>query len=154
MQKTLLYRLFGIGGIPKKLRPVLETEQIVVSDEGVGGWYITKDFTAPGKRSINRKEGFSGCLAVTKKRLICYTYGKRQINISVDDPKISAFYVEIVKPQTMAVSFESSLFHDDWKGVITLLFKTEKAQEFYDALISVGVKQGTPAARKSRVAEF
>jgi hypothetical protein len=42
MKKTTLYRLFGVGSVPKKLLPVLETEGVVVLDEGIGGWFITK----------------------------------------------------------------------------------------------------------------
>ncbi len=37
MTKTILYRLFKAGGIPDKLRPVLESENIVVCDEGING---------------------------------------------------------------------------------------------------------------------
>lgn len=123
------------------MRSILETEEIIVSDEGIGGWYITKNLKAPGKRYINRKEGFSGCLVVTKKRIVCYTYSKRQINISVDDPKISKIYVKLPEPQTLSISFESSVFHDDWKGVIEFRFKTEKSQEFCDVLRSSGVSK-------------
>jgi hypothetical protein len=41
MNKTLLYRLFGLGRIPRHLRPLVESEGIVVADEGIGGWFIT-----------------------------------------------------------------------------------------------------------------
>ena len=95
MKKTILYRLFKIGGIPKKIGPVLAAEGIEVSDEGIGGWFVTKNVKGPGKRYINRTEGFSGCLVVTGKRIVCFTYGKRQINISVEDPKMSEVFVNV-----------------------------------------------------------
>lgn len=145
MSKTLLYRLFGVGKIPEKIRPTLESEGIVVSDEGMGGWYVTRDFSAPGKRFINRKEGFSGCMVVTRKRLVCYTNRKRQINISVDDPGVSALYVALTGSSTFAVSFESSMFRDDCNGIIELRFKSGKAREFYDVMRALGVQQGAAA---------
>jgi hypothetical protein len=50
----------------------------------MGGWFVTKHVDAPDKRYRHRSEGFSGFLAVSKARAVCYTFGKRQINISVE----------------------------------------------------------------------
>jgi hypothetical protein len=145
MKKTILYRLFGFGSIPKKVRPILEEEGLVVSDEGVRGWFVTKNVHGPGKRYIHRSEGFSGCLVITKKRIICFTYWKPQINIPVDDPKLSALQVDVLNEQTLSISFESSLFRVGWQGLIELRFNTEKAQQFHDVLISLGAQKGAPA---------
>lgn len=138
IQKSLLYRLFGVGFIPRKIRPILEQEGIVLSDEGIGGGFIARDVKGPGKRYMHRREGFTGCLVITKKRIICYTYWKRQINISVDDPRLGEIYVRAVDQQILSVSFESSVFRDGWQGVIEYRFKTDKAIQFQDALISLG----------------
>ena len=43
MRKALTYRLFGWGAIPKRVRPVLESEGIVVVDEGMRGWFVAKN---------------------------------------------------------------------------------------------------------------
>lgn len=151
MKKTILYRLFGFGSVPKKIRPVLEQEGFVVLDEGIGGWFVTKNVKGPGRRYRYRTEGFSGCLAVTKVRVICYTYGKRQINISVEDPKIANLYVDTPEEQKLCLSFESSNFREEWEGVIEFRFNTEKALLFRDALITIGAQQGTSAdAEKPR----
>jgi hypothetical protein len=153
MNKTILYRLFRIGGIPKKLGPVLAEEGIEVGDEGIGGWFVTKNVKGPGKRYINRSEGFSGCLVVTRERIVCFTYGKRQINISIEDPKISEIYVDMPKANMLSISFESSRFRDGWSGVIEFLFKTEKAQQFHDALITIGAQQGNAPGGTSATLE-
>jgi hypothetical protein len=141
MGKTLLYKLFGIGKIPGKIRPVIEAEKIVVADEGIGGWFITKRVKGPGKRYRNRAEGFSGCLVITKKRILCYTYWKRQINISVDDPKISQFSVRLPKAETLSIEFESSVFNKQWAGVVEFRFSTQKAKLFHDTLAEIGFQQ-------------
>ncbi len=130
------------GSVPKKLLPLLEQEGIVVSDEGMGGWFITKRVDGPGKRYRHRSEGFSGCLVVTKQRVICYTFGKRQINISVEDPKIANLYVNISKEEKLCLSFESSDFREGWSGVIEFRFNTDKSLHFREALIEIGAQQG------------
>ena len=149
MKKTLLYRLFGLGKIPRQLRPMIESEGIVVADEGIGGWLITKHLNGPGRRHRNRAEGFSGCLVVTQKRVLCYTYGKRQINIAVDDPRVSELQVALPKAQTLSIAFESGVFREDWCGVMEFRFNTERAQLFHDALRSIGARgsaSGPPPA--------
>ena len=151
MKKTILYLLFSFGSVPKTLLPVLDQEGVVVLDEGMGGWFVTKHVHGPGKRYHHRSECFSGCLAVTKARVVCYTYGKRQINISVEDPKIANLYVDIPKDNMLCLSFESSRFREGWEGVIEFRFKTDKALLFRDAFIAIGAQQGTSAdAEKPR----
>lgn len=145
MKKTILYRLFGIGSVPKKMCSALEREGIVVLDEGIGGRFVTKHANGPGKRYLRRIEGFSGWLAVTKVRVACYTYGKRQINISVEDPKIVDLYVDTPTAGVLSLSFESSNFHEQWQGVIVFQFATDKARSFQEALVAIGVQQGTAA---------
>ncbi len=125
MKKTLSYRLFGMGSIPGKIRPVIEAEQIIVADEGIGGWFITKRVKGPGKKYRNRAEGFSGCLVITKKRILCYTYWIRQINISVDDPRISEFSAWLPKAETLSIAFESSGVKKQWTGVVEFRFNTD-----------------------------
>lgn len=119
--------MLGFGAIPGKLLPILVQENIIVLDEGIAGWFITKKVKSPGKRFLNRSEDFSGCLAVTKKRVVCFTYWKRQINISAEDPKIRDLYVNVPAEDILSISFESSVFREGWKGVIEFRFKTEKA---------------------------
>ena len=145
MQKTILYRLFRVGSIPRKVRPVLEQEGIVLSDEGMGGRFIARNVKGPFKRYVRRTEGFSGCLVITRKRIICYTYWKRQISISVEDPRLSELYVDATDRQKLSISFESSVFRDGWEGVIEYRFKTDKAIQFQEALMSLGVKKGFPS---------
>lgn len=154
MGTSMLYRLFGIGAIPEKIRPLLEAETIIVADEGVGGSFSAPSVTAPGRRYRHRREGFCGFLAVTGKRIVCYTYGRPQIDVSADDPRIAQLHVDTPRKNTLAISFESSAFRQGWSGIIEFRFATEKACAFYDALTLLGARQapagltgtsGTPA---------
>lgn len=49
MSKTLLYRLFGLGGIPQDAVDQIEKEGVVLQDEGIRGSVTFKRFRAPGK---------------------------------------------------------------------------------------------------------
>lgn len=138
LRKTLLYRFFKIGGIPKKLRPVLESEGILVCDEGIGGWVIMKDFRAPGKRFRHRIAGFSGFLVITHKRVIAYVFWKPVINVPVDDPRVFELKSELVGPDLIELSFESSAFDSKWQGRFVLSLSTLKAREFHSAINSLG----------------
>ncbi len=131
MVKTILYKLFKIGGIPKNLRPMLETEGFVVYDEGISGSVFMKDFKSPGRWAKHRKEWFTGFLAVTRKRVIAQAYGKRIINTPLDHEKFQSIEVKLVNPGRIEFAFESSDFHSNWSGWIVLRFNTLKAQEFY-----------------------
>lgn len=142
MKKALSYRLFGLGGVPRRMRLVLENEGLVVWDEGMRGRFITNDLKAPGRRSIHRSEGFSGWLAITQQRVLCYTYRKRQINISIDEPKLSELYVCTPDPEKLSLSFESSVFREGWQGVVEFRLQTEKALQFADVLGSLGARHG------------
>ncbi|MDY0292591.1 MAG: hypothetical protein RBR02_09690 [Desulfuromonadaceae bacterium] len=142
MKKGFLYRLFGVGAVPKQLLQLLQQEGIIVIDAGMRGRFIAKHVNGPRRRYRHRSEGFSGCLAVTKQRVVCYTYWKRQINICVKDPKIPELYVDVPKEKTLSISFESSSFREGWDGVVEFSFHTEKALLFRDALLSIGAHQG------------
>lgn len=142
MKKTLLYRWFGIGAIPKKIRPALETEGIVAADEGMGGWFVAKNVKGPKKRYIRRREGFVGCLVITRKRIVCYTFGKRQMHISVDDPAIADLCADLPEKEILAVSFDAGRFRSGWQGILEFRFNTDQADRLYQALTAAGVRPG------------
>ena len=58
-------------------------------------WMIAKNVVAPGRRFVRRARGFSGSLVVTEKRIVCFAYWKHQIDISIEDPRISQIFVDV-----------------------------------------------------------
>lgn len=140
MGKTIFYRLFRFGSIPKKLRKNFEQEGIIISDEGFWGWYVTKRLKAPGRRAFYRKEGFIGFFVVTQKRLVCYSFRKRLINIETDDEKIVLLRSNQSSPNKLILSFDSADFLDGWEGEIELHLHTDKAGVIHQTLLENGVK--------------
>ena len=136
MSPSLLYRLFRVGAIPAALRAELEGEGLVAADEGIRGWTILRDFAAPGKRFKFRMKSFTGFLAVTEKRVVAWTGKSKIVDVPFDREEFRALEIETPDPDRLLISFESSLFHPDWRGRIVLRFETPKALELRDALIS------------------
>src|SRR5205807_9691134 len=88
MAKSLLYRLFGVGKVPKLLNDTLRIEGIVVSDEGISGSVTYRDFRAPGKYFSWRKQAFVGSIVVTNVRLVALMYSNFAVNVPFSDERI------------------------------------------------------------------
>ena len=142
MRKTLSYRLFGLGGISTRECMLIEAEGVVIADEGMPGRLVMHRVAGPGRGYRGRIEGFSGFLVITRRRILAYSYRKRQINIGVDDPRLPDLYVRLPSPDTLAVSFEASLFREGWSGVMEFRFCTDKALSFHEALRQLGLREG------------
>ena len=134
MAKTFLYRLFGVGRIPRQWRTMLESEGLVLADEGIAGSVTYRDFRAPGKRFTWRKVAFSGSIALTKTRLLALHYANPAINIPLDDKRFEQLRISVEGEQTLLVAFDPSLFHDDWSGTMEYRFRTSQAQTLFETL--------------------
>ncbi len=130
MEKTILYRLFGIGRIPKDHRAVLESEGLVLFDEGIGGSVILRKFKAPGRRHSWRKSWFSGSVAFTNKRVIAFAYSRQIINVPFDDPRVERLNCTAEDDTCLYFSFESGDFSDDMSGTVEVRFRTPHARLF------------------------
>ena len=142
MSRTWSWRLFRAGGMPRRWRADLEREGPVIADEGVPGRFIARDVRGPGLVWKHRSEGFSGWLAVTRARFVAYSYGRRQVHIALDDPRMADLFVDLPAADGLAVSFDSGRFRDGWSGVLELVYRTPEAPRLRDALISAGARPG------------
>ena len=134
MAKTLLYRLFGVGRMPQHWRAVINSEGVVLMDEGIGGSITYRDFSAPGRRSSWRKVAFSGSITLTKTRLLALQYANPAINVPLDDPRLKQMQFSVEGEDKLLVAFNANLFHSDWSGTIEYRFRTAQAPEFLKSL--------------------
>lgn len=134
MSKTLLYRLFAVGRMPWQWRSAIESEGVVLFDEGIGGSITYRDFSAPGRRSSWRKVAFSGSIALTKTRLLALQYASPAIDVPLDDPRLKQMQFSVEGENKLLVAFDANLFHDDWSGTIEYRFRTEQAAAFLNRL--------------------
>lgn len=141
-RRSLFYRLFGWGSIPKKLCPILEEEGILHAEEGIPGSLHMRDVRGPGRWHKHHTAGFSGSLVVTKERVLAYTFGRRQIQLPVKDARIGLLHVAVPESERLTLSFESSEFREGWRGVIELRFHTVEASRFEALLREAGASTG------------
>jgi hypothetical protein len=134
MARTLLYRLFGVGKIPAQWRATIESEGIVLIDEGIGGSVTYRDFRAPGRRSSWRKVAFSGSIALTKTRLLAMQYASPLVNVPLDDDRLREMQFSVESEDKILIAFNANLFHNDWSGTIEYRFRTPQAQAFVKSL--------------------
>jgi len=134
MSKTFLYRLFGVGRMPAQWRATIESDGVVLFDEGIGGSITYRNFSAPGRRSSWRKVAFSGSIALTKTRLLALQYANPAINVPLDDPRLHQMQFSVEGEDKLLVAFNANLFHNDWSGTIEYRFRTEQAREFLKSL--------------------
>src|SRR6476646_9383586 len=109
MAKTLLYRLFGVGKMPAQWRSTIESEGIVLFDEGIGGSITYRDFRAPGKRFTWRKVAFSGSIALTKTRVLALQYANPAIDVPLDDPRLKQMQFSVEGEDKLLVAFNANL---------------------------------------------
>ena len=135
MSKTLLHRWFGFGRLPKAMRPILESEGILLVDEGVGGSVTFRKFRAPGRRHGYRKSWFTGSLVVTEIRFAGWVYSKPVINVPLEGPHLEKLDCELERDgAVLRVAFDAADFHDDWSGDVEVRFRTPQACAFFERL--------------------
>jgi hypothetical protein len=128
MPKSLLYRLFGVGRIPKLVGDRLRIEGVVVADEGIPGSVTYSDFRAPGRYSSYRKQAFVGSVVVTNIRLIALMSSRFAVDVPFNDERIRGLQITRDRDR-LVIAFDASLFHDDWSGTIEYRYQTSQAAE-------------------------
>lgn len=134
MSKTLLYRMFRLGSIPKDAASHIRQEGIVLQDEGIGGSVTFKKFRAPGKRFNWRRNWFSGSVVLTRKHFLAFGFSKPLIGLALDDEKFKQLKVSIENGATLCVAFEASTFHDDASGGLEVRLSTPLARDFFERI--------------------
>ena len=130
MAKSLLYRLVGIGGLPKNVRASLESEGVRIIEEGIRVSVNYRDFKAPGKRFTWKRRGWSGSISITSKRLIAYAGFVRLVNVAFDDPQFRKLDIVLEPPGCLCISFDPSDFNPNQAGRIECRFFTSQAENF------------------------
>lgn len=137
MSKTLLHRLFGFGRLPKKRAPELEREGIVLLDEGIGGSLRFRRFKAPGRYYGHKCSLFTGCLVLTKKRFVAFTFYpffNPIIDVELSDPRLAQLDCSLHRKGELCVAFDPSIFNERWSGHIECRFSTPQASSYLERL--------------------
>jgi hypothetical protein len=136
MAKTLLYRLFGVGKIPRQDGAALQAEVIVLLDEGISGSITYLDFRAPGKSFSWRRQWYTAAIALTQVRLFALHYSNKIVDVPLTDERLRSMKFSLEGQETLVIAFDPALFHEGWSGTIEYRFHTPQAGAFVEKLTS------------------
>lgn len=137
MNKSLLYRLFGLGKIPAKYRIDLITEGIIILDEGVKGSVTYKNFRSPTRYANWKRQWYPASIALTRFHLHAFAYSSPIIDVSLTDGRFRQIQFSLEDENTLLAAFDASLFHNDWSGNLEYRFKTPLAKAFLENLQNI-----------------
>jgi hypothetical protein len=127
MPKSFIFRLFGFGKISADRLLTLRQEGLLLLDEGLTGSVTYKNFRSPGRMSTWKRKGLIASIALPNERLLAVSFSNPLIDIPLSDPRFGTINFSLEK-DVLCISFDPSLFHDDWSGTIEYRFNTTKAQ--------------------------
>lgn len=129
MDKTILYRLFGLGKIPKGARDQIRREGVILQDEGIGGSVTFKGYRAPGKYYGWKRTWFSGSIVLTQEHFLAFSYWRPIIGIAWKHDKLKELELELEGENTLYVRFEASAFQENTSGKVEVRLTTPLARE-------------------------
>jgi hypothetical protein len=96
--------LLGDGGLKPELRAALESEGLIVLEEGLHGRITYQHFRAPGRRFHGKVVGVRLGLGVSERRLALYCRSGRGelIDKPFTEPRLSALEVSLERDDTVA----------------------------------------------------
>ncbi len=134
MAKTLAHKIFRIGRIPPAYKEGLAAEGIVWLEEGVRASITLKDYKAPGRKTSWRRAGFTGSIALTRKRIIAFAHSKRVISVPFNDARITQLEASIENGRCLVCAFDAAAFDSDRSGRVECRFYIERPTRFLEQL--------------------
>ncbi|WP_354702012.1 hypothetical protein DSM112329_02358 [Paraconexibacter sp. AEG42_29] len=119
--------LTGSGRLPDDLRTALEAEGIVLLLEELPGSTTYRNYRAPGKRSNWKKQGTSGAIAVTGRRVVAWTsFNGREVDVPRDGPLPDGLEV-VREDDAVCFTYDAAAFHADRSGTVEVRLRTDEA---------------------------
>jgi hypothetical protein len=141
MKKTFLYRFFGLGKIPAPYRSVIQSEGVILADEGVKGTVTLLDFRSPNRIANWKRQWYTASIALTDTRLLAFQYSSPIIDVPLTDARFRELKFSVEPDGALLVAFDASLFRNDWSGNIEYRFFTPSAPQFLDQLTLIKSKK-------------
>jgi hypothetical protein len=134
MTKSLFYRLFGIGKVPPQLAAQLNNEFTLILDEGSKGSVTHLDFRSPQRYANWKRQWFTGSILLTEARLVALRFSQIIVDVAYLDERIKQMNFSVDGAGELLISFDASLFRQDWPGRIEYRFQTAFSQAVLDRL--------------------
>lgn len=128
MAKTLLYRFFKVGRLPKTLDPKISKEKVLNRQEGMPALIHYHNFEASGKSFQNKIIKVVGAVCLTDWGIYASIFKTVAIQFSWVDPRIKQINFT-VKKKYLSISFEASIFDPSAKGKVDYQYKCKNPEE-------------------------
>ena len=133
-RKSLLYTLFKLGRLPRQTLPALESEGIVLLEEGLRASVKFRNFRAPGRFHTYKSSIFAGSLVLTEQRFAGFAFSKPVINVGLHDDRLRALEISVPRDGVLSVHFDPAVFDIQSSGSVEFRFRTKKASLFLERL--------------------
>lgn len=124
--------LLGDGTLSPEMLAALESEGLVLVEQGLSGSVSYSHFKAPGRRFNGKITPERIGLGLSEQRLVAYCRsGKvKLIDTQFDNPRLDAVTVELQGDEKVAFKIDYDLMGEPGvSGVITVRVKTDRAAE-------------------------
>jgi hypothetical protein len=132
MRKSLLYKWFKLGRVPRQALPGLQSEGIVLLDEGLRGSLTLRKYRAPGRYHSFKKSILVGSLVLTEQRFAAFAFSKPLINIPLHDDRLHALEMSVPRDGVLHVRFDPSVFDLQASGSVECQYHTDIALQFLE----------------------
>ncbi len=133
-----------LGMIPRERLPHLEAEGIELREEGLGGSITLRNFRAPGRISLFRRNWFRGSIVLTRKRICIFTSSRSLVDVPLDDPNLRALDASVEDTDTLCIRFDPSLFDPRSSGTVEVRLTTAHARTVASRIGSGGSISSKP----------
>lgn len=118
--------------------PILQSEGIILLDEGLKGSVTLRKFRAPGRYHNYKKSVFAGSIVITELRFAAFSFSRPIINVPMKDDRLNLLDLSVPKEGVLRAKFNAGAFHQGWKGSVECRFATPSARLFVERLKTNG----------------
>jgi hypothetical protein len=132
----------GDGSLKPKLRAELESEGLVLVEEGLGGSVRYSHFKAPGRRFHGKVTGERIGLGLSERRLVvfCRSGSVKLIDTELSSPRFEIVEISLPDPETVEFRIDYDRSEEAKaarvSGEIRIIARTPRAAEIVDQVNS------------------
>ena len=135
MSKTWVYKLFRVGSIPARVKAQMDSEGVLLQEEGIPGSTTYRNFHRPGAYYSWKRVWYSASLTITQTRVVGLAYSSPIIRVPFTDTRLQQLHISVEGSNVLLIAFDVALFHNDWSGTIEYRFRTPQAEAFWETLM-------------------
>ncbi|WP_035928362.1 hypothetical protein [Pseudofrankia saprophytica] len=126
--------LLGAGQLPADLRASLESEDLVLVEEGLTGSITYRNYRAPGQRSSWRREAVSGAIAISAGRLVVWAGRGKHIDVPRAGVFLAAIDIGVEPPDRVRFAYDAGKFNPTRSGTVEVRLRTPRAAHVAELL--------------------